>query len=93
MTNEQIECLLAKQGLKKFYTIFQTATGSVFEFDNDFIIALDNYFLGNTQTMTKSQYKNIKLFLEYADEQTNSTHLDFNALKELDNFLTTIGVE
>ncbi len=88
-----IDCILRLHGKKRFYEISQSARGNMYEFDNKFIQALDTFFMGEVQDMTKSQYNNIELFVKFADGEIDSSHEDYEALVECDKYLATIGVE
>ena len=91
---EQIQTIMEKHGQKKISTIYQTAQGEEHSFDDSFITAFDLYLGGIVnKDMTKSQYNNIILFIDYADGKIDSTHGDYAGLVELDKYLVTIGVE
>lgn len=93
MNKQLLDCLLRQHGKKKFYEIDQSASGDMYSFDGTFMESFNAFLMGDAQSMTKSQYNNIKLFIEFADGNILTTHKDYDALVEFDKHLATIGVE
>ena len=94
MNANEIEFLLSKSGLKKISEKKHSASGITHTFDNAFIEAFTKYLTGGPGTdMTKSQFNNIKLFIDFADEKILKTHKDYDSLVECNKYLATIGVE
>jgi len=87
------ELLLSRYGIRDTSCTKHTASGKVEIFDEDFVKAFDNYCMSSVFPMTKSQYNNIKLFIEHADDQVPNSSDKYYKMKALDNHLVTIGVE
>lgn len=90
---EKIKAILETHGKKHISTVYQSVAGEIHDFDSDFIKTLDLYLLGvKNIAMTKSQYENINIFINYANESLESDDDKFEEFQELDKYLATIGV-
>lgn len=88
---DKIDYLLRKRGLKEISKKTYSAAGEEHSFDNVFIKAFDLYLSGvSRDSMTKSQFNNIKLFIDFADGNISQSHEEYSTLVECDKYLATI---
>jgi len=91
MSRDAIDFLLRQRGLKKISDKTYSAKGAEHNFDNVFIKAFDLFLSGvSRDSMTKSQFNNIILFIDFADGKISQLHEEYNTLVECDKYLATI---
>ena len=77
---------LSKFGYQNIYTKhIEVKNGDIFSFDNNFISVLNLYLLSSTSlVLTKSQHKNINLYLSYLDGCMSPTDVNFKVFRAFD---------
>lgn len=78
-------------GEKKIYTnVHNTTAGKVYIWDEEFISLLDRHMTGEKLNLSKSDRKNLDMYMSFATGEMNSDDENYKLCEEFDKYLGSI---